>query len=533
MSQGATGGSIRGGKIQHASVFVTENGLTFQVYGVGRQSRATVDLSAGLFSEFYVAEQNIVLHSGSDDDDDDNGQGARTEVVKGGEFGINLTTVLGCLCILGPSSLDRTTLCLSYDTSAAIFKIELLEEAGIMNGGGVIISNCAIPGMSADGDGGFEDEELGNENGLDYAFRSDPIVARARLKSDFLKSTISELTDVAGATSVTVGVSKIGLELATFGHSTECHIVVPYQGNYPEIFLSLEGAGDDDSVHARNYPMHSFLSAMRGLEIANETCISINANGMVAIQHQVLDKVGNGDPNYFDFIMGCLMNEDDDDENNDDGNHNASQMWGQRSQMTTESVVRDAFTPVDDDDGEHDELHDTPTRSQSQQTHGRSHPHPQALTADSAAPKPASVGKDQGQRGQGEDRGKEDEFDGEETEDEPDESQSQGLSLFGVVASVGSNKKRESSRRNIRRKLNESHELNNISRNRYSETGTRTESEEESEEEAEFEDSIDVTASAVDVSRRRSTRNADTESISSPQLMYGDTNLEVSDEDEK
>ena len=440
-----------------------------------------MDLQAGLFSEFYVAEHNIVLEGGSED-----GEEARTEMVKGGEFGINLTTVLGCLCVLGPSSLDRTTLCLSYDASAAIFKIELLEEAGLAAGGGVIISNCAIPGMSADDD--FEDEELGHESGLDYAFRSDPIVARARLKSEFLKGSISELTDVAGAVSVTVGISKIGLELATFGHSTECHVVVPYTGNYPEIFLSLEGAGDDDSVHARNYPMHSFLSAMRGLEIANETCISVNANGMVAIQHQVLDKIGNGDPNYIDFIMGCLQNEDDDDDLEDGS---AVHMWSQ-SQMSSESVNRTTFTPGDPaDDGEH-EFNQSPKRSQSQSASVTSH-------------------KEVRKKVDAED---------EETEDEQEESQ--GLSLFGAVASIGSRKRDSNS--NTRRKLSRTHDTNK------SREHNGTESEASEEEEVEFEDSIDVTTTA-NVSRRRSTRNGDEGSISSPQLMYGDTNLEVSDDE--
>jgi hypothetical protein len=152
---GSRGGGGGGGKMQYASVFVSDKGLTFQVHGVGKQSRATVDLSAGLFSEFYVSEQTVVV----EDDEDERTPNAtgedqeRLEVVKGGEFGINLTTVLGCLLVLGPASLDRTTLCLSYDTSAAIFKIELLEEAGLVSGGGVIISYCAI-----------DDEELGQES---------------------------------------------------------------------------------------------------------------------------------------------------------------------------------------------------------------------------------------------------------------------------------------------------------------------------------------------------------------------------------
>ena len=495
MSQGTSSGATRGSKIQHATVFCTENGLTFQVFGVGRQSRATVDLQAGMFSEYYVAEQRIIL---DEDDDGDGDDGApRTEVVKGGEFGINLTTVLGCLCILGPSSLDRTALCLSYNSSEAIFKIELLEEAGL-TGGGVIISNCAIPGMAAEDD--FEDEELGEQSGLDYAFRSKPIVARVRLKSDFLKGAIAELTDVAGAALVTVGVSKVGLELATFGHSTECHVVIPYAGNHPEIFLSLEGSGDEHELHARNYPVHSILSAMRGLEIANETCISMNSKGMIAIQHQVLDKVGNHDPNYIDFIMGCLHNEEDgDDEDDEDDNgvvdddndtvegSTFGQLWEQ-SQVTTQGDRRDQLTPCDQGNNGVDfrlssETDESPKRRISQ-----------------VATKKITTPVQQEEE--------------DETEDENEESQdSQGPSLFGAVASIGPS--RQGRNNHIRRRIDHNHDMNTNN----DETMTESEA---SQVETEFEDVIDVT---TNIGRRRASGNAE-DAISSPQLMYGDTHLE-------
>lgn len=56
-----------------------------------------------------------------------------------------------------------------------------------------------------------------------------------------------------------------------------------------QAFVSL--FAQDDDLHKRSYPINSLLQGMRGLDIANETCISINENGMVAIQHQVLDPV--------------------------------------------------------------------------------------------------------------------------------------------------------------------------------------------------------------------------------------------------
>jgi len=307
-------------KVQYATVLVSEKSLVFQVHGIGRQSRATVDMQSGLFSEFYVSEQSVSILEDEDGRNengnetlDDSSKKTNREVIKGGEFGINLTTVLECLGVLGPSSLDRTALCLSYDNNSAIFKIELLEEVSAVTagGGGVVISNCAIPGMSVAEELDVEDLESDSGQGLDYAFRLHPVIARARTKSEFLRDAINELADVSGAISAIVTITRRGLELSTFGHSTECLVVLPYMGNHPEIFISLEGIGHDEVSHTKTYPMHSFLSAMRGLEIAWETCITMNANGMIAIQHQVLDKVGSGQPNYVDFIMGCLEEERD------------------------------------------------------------------------------------------------------------------------------------------------------------------------------------------------------------------------------
>jgi hypothetical protein len=57
---------------------------------------------------------------------------------------------------------------------------------------------------------------------------------------------------------------------------------------------------------------------MRGLDIAQETCISINANGMIAIQHQVLDVVGSSEANFIDFLMCAVQEDDEHSQSSDD-----------------------------------------------------------------------------------------------------------------------------------------------------------------------------------------------------------------------
>lgn len=475
MTQGtSSGGNSRGSKIQFATVFCSEKGLTFQVYGVGRQSRATVEINAGLFSEYYVAEQRVLMDDGEE------------EIVRGGEFGINLTTVLECLCVLGTNSLDRIKLCLSYDTSDAIFKIELLEESSSSLSsinGGVTISNIAIPGMSlADEDDVLENDEFGHESGLDYAFRSHPIVARARIQSNFLRDSISELTDVAGAVSATVSISKIGLELATFGHTTECHIIIPYAGNHPEIFVSLEGVGTDgNDTHARSFPMHLLLASMRGLEIAKETCISLNSNGMIAVQHQIFDNVGNGEANYVDFIMPCLNAEEDEEDYDDNGGMIMTHI---SDTQTSQHINRVDFSPEESMYDPPSQIQHSPPRSSRRKTRTKS-----AENSD---------------------------IDNKHTDKTEDSQYPVDRNLFGEVAKFTKN--RNISAPNTRRRLeNKSQEENDPE--------SDSEVSFSSSEHDHYENSFDVTAGFG-----KSSKN-ETISSASPQLMYGDTHLDASDDE--
>jgi hypothetical protein len=475
MTQGtSSGGNSRGSKIQFATVFCSEKGLTFQVYGVGRQSRATVEINAGLFSEYYVAEQRVLMDDGEE------------EIVRGGEFGINLTTVLECLCVLGTNSLDRIKLCLSYDTSDAIFKIELLEESSSSLSsinGGVTISNIAIPGMSlADEDDVLENDEFGHESGLDYAFRSHPIVARARIQSNFLRDSISELTDVAGAVSATVSISKIGLELATFGHTTECHIIIPYAGNHPEIFISLEGVGTDGSdTHARSFPMHLLLASMRGLEIAKETCISLNSNGMIAVQHQIFDNVGNGEANYVDFIMPCLNAEEDEDDYDD---NDGMIMTHISDTQTSQHRNRVDFSPEESMYDPHSQIQRSPPKSSRRKIKTKS-----AENSD---------------------------IDDKHTDKTQDSQHPVDRNLFGEVAKFTRNRNisASNSRRRLENKSQEENDPESDSEVSFS-----------SSEHDHYENSFDVTAGFGKSSKNETTSSA------SPQLMYGDTHLDASDDE--
>jgi hypothetical protein len=271
--------------MQPVTVFCSPSSLTFHVSGSSKQIQASVDIQAGLFSEYRVVTP----------------PGASTEAWQaGGEFCVNLSTVVECLHLLGTQNLDHTKLFLSYNLTQELFKIELLEESGVL-------STTAIPGMLT------PEDEIGNS--LALAFRSSPVAARIIVKSETLGEIITELECVTGASCATCALGPNGLEMATVGHLGECLVSIPARGSH---VVSLE-LSKTESAKARSYPLNSFLGSMRGLDIAEETCITMNTSGMMAIQHQVIDaNVGDGNPNFVDFIMVCLEDEDDEDDDDED-----------------------------------------------------------------------------------------------------------------------------------------------------------------------------------------------------------------------
>ena len=360
-SAGGGATSSGGGRVQHATVYAGPKGLTVHVqHGLARQSQCSVDLPRGLFREYFVGEEEVWV----EDDEDENGAtltaggdggdgGGRREVIHGGEFGVNLTTVLECFSVLsrsrpsaagasggGDASLDRVPLCMSYDRGTATFHLEFLDGGGGPSGGGGGVPSsggclvtCEVPGVAVADDVDGADDCDGLEDGssgLAAAFRSSPLSARAILHSDALAAAVSELYDVPGASVVQVKLEKDGLEMGTVGPRSEAWVTVPYGRGQGGVYVGLEVYDDGGSrdrvislglTHTqggadgvRKYPLGAFLSGMRGLDIGVETCMSLNAEGMMAIQHQVSkegyhDLEGSGDepnPSFVDFIMTCI-----------------------------------------------------------------------------------------------------------------------------------------------------------------------------------------------------------------------------------
>lgn len=266
--------------VQPVTVFCSPSNLTFHVQGTTKQLQASIDMQSSMFSEYRVRTDQR-------DDETEDWQA-------GGEFSVNLTSVLECLQLLGGN--PGIQLALSYNLTHEVLKIELLHET--------VLCTAAIPGMDSPGDH--------TNPSLVKAFSDSPVTARIIFMSNTLQHITTELQLVPGATIATVSLTeKEGWVVAVVGHLGECLVSIPAHGSH---VINLEIR---DQHHAcYSYPLSSLLASLKGLDIAQETCITINAIGMMAIQHQILDpSVGGESPSFIDFILCSLK---DDDENDDE-----------------------------------------------------------------------------------------------------------------------------------------------------------------------------------------------------------------------
>ena len=294
--------------MQPVTVFCSPTSLTFHVCGKAKQTQASVDIPSALFSDYKVTSQQQQQQQQSEEDDNNpNSNNNNNDWHAGGEFCINLTTLLECLSLLGTTS----QLALSYNLHEEVLKLELLAES--------VLCTTVIPGMQ------LLPETMTTTTSLALAFRSSAMAARFIVTSAVLSRVVSELQVVPGATVATVSLGAEGMAVAVVGHWGECWVSIPATGSHV-VALEVVGSGSTSSstttTKPRNYPLHALLASFQGLEIAQETCLTVNEAGMIAIQHQVVDAVvGDGNPCFVDHILCCLQ---DDDEEDDDEQEDAS-----------------------------------------------------------------------------------------------------------------------------------------------------------------------------------------------------------------
>eukprot|EP00903_Cladosiphon_okamuranus_P020295 g18624.t1 len=204
------------------------------------------------------------------------------DCVEGAKFGINLTTLLECLQIFGPSSLAQTSVSMAYQEARATFRLTL-EEGGVF-------TSCEIRTI-------HQDEDAMEFSALAKAFGNTDEVCRCILKSEILKEAFQELADLNGATtvSVTFGQEAPHLQLSAKGSIGSSEIDFPKSS---EAFVTF-------TCHAPRvswtYLMSGMETGMRALPHANETYFRVNEEGILCIQHQV--PMSMGQTSFVDVLL--------------------------------------------------------------------------------------------------------------------------------------------------------------------------------------------------------------------------------------
>ena len=174
-----------------------------------------------------------------------------------------------------------TSLTMSVFDDDAMLKL-CLEEGGVM-------TTCDIPLLDID------TESL--RNGLTFNFKRVREVCSVIFRSEVLRDELMEVIEVMGAATVLIQLSK---DTQLFSVSSEgihgsCHVDIPKTSS------ALISFNCSASCSWR-YAMTPITLSMRPLTIASESCLRVNAEGILCLQHQVSLSEGTQSA-FIDFLL--------------------------------------------------------------------------------------------------------------------------------------------------------------------------------------------------------------------------------------
>ena len=184
-------------------------------------------------------------------------------------FKVNLSTFLDCLHVYGSGNLHVTTLDISYSPESGLLRL-MLTEAGIL-------TECELTTIDA-----------GEELDFPAVFRQYPIVNRAVIQSDHLKEAFLEFNDLQGAATVSVLMTPSApyFRLSAAGSMGSCTVDFP-KGS--ESFVSFHC----DATQECDYHLSLVQLAVRPLSNSQQTFIRINDQGMLCLNHKIVNNEGN------------------------------------------------------------------------------------------------------------------------------------------------------------------------------------------------------------------------------------------------
>eukprot|EP00531_Pseudo-nitzschia_arenysensis_P015077 CAMPEP_0116156312 /NCGR_PEP_ID=MMETSP0329-20121206/22766_1 /TAXON_ID=697910 /ORGANISM="Pseudo-nitzschia arenysensis, Strain B593" /LENGTH=660 /DNA_ID=CAMNT_0003653389 /DNA_START=74 /DNA_END=2057 /DNA_ORIENTATION=+ len=404
-------------KLHPMTVFCTKSGLTIHSQSSNKQFQASMELPASLFGHYRLMDTS----PGEDDNDNDNDVSY--------DFTIHWQTFMQCLNLLmigtggdkvpsgnTAASFFRnhqhatapqrslSSLTLSYHTSTEVLR---LEWEGGSSSGGNVVATAAIPGLNP--------PPADEAAELSAAFGQSPIVALPQAGHEL--GDTKELDYLTGATTVRLRFLRANegadvhedhfdcgsrLRLSAKGHSSKVTIEIP---------APIEFSGEDDeSINqtatkrdkiAHTYSLSGWKRALQPLDMARETCLSVNSRGILAIQHQLMvDVSGKGhrsktkrrssydgdhhsqepqhpppsnESAFCDFLLLPLEvdedRNDDDDSDDDSGKEEYLENDGDRTLTPHESTqgslsqsTRDRHNNYDTDEDEEDEIRQSAAR---------------------------------------------------------------------------------------------------------------------------------------------------------------------------
>lgn len=254
---------------QAAHWLVDGMGVRVHVVGRGKASSSTLTLPKSWFAHFALRDEHGVEDS---------------ELM----FSLDVATLVDCLHLFGSGASDGRAVTLTYEPSDAVLKL-MLEEQGVY-------TCCDV-------------HVLDIESAVDMAFEDDDQLARLIADSPALKEVVAEFDEsLTGASTVRLDLSRDApnFRLAAFGGLGAVEVDVP---------RAVFAAFDPPQLAASfGYQRDAFLAGMRPLAHADQTCIAINARGVLKAQHVLPGKAGQ-DPLCFDYV--CCSADLDDDGNHD------------------------------------------------------------------------------------------------------------------------------------------------------------------------------------------------------------------------
>lgn len=265
---------FNGKKDQHAHIVVNANGVRISVENQAKSLHAVAYVKPAMFTSFtYYGDPDHMDSDGGDE------EGESAGVVNAStQFRVNLASLLDCLTVFGSSDLGATSLHIGYVLSSRTLRL-MLEEGGVL-------TECEIRTIPA-----------GDELDFPTAFRRSRILNKAWIRSEYLREAFIELSDLRGASTVTLYMAPHAphLQLSASGNAGSCTVDFPMGS---ESFMSF----DSEREQLFNYHLSLLQFAFRGLAKAEESFLRINEDGMLNLHHRVVQQE-DGEDAFVSFIM--------------------------------------------------------------------------------------------------------------------------------------------------------------------------------------------------------------------------------------